>query len=147
MCYVSTLRCLSNWNTLAYFSYFDKIKVGSGEDLEARGSVVGWGTMLQIGRSRFRFQMWWLDLSIDLFLPHALRPWGRLSPVAEIFLGGKERPAHKANNLTAICEPIVQKMWEPRPLTTLWAFTACCRVSFTFVYEMNFLSVCLCVCV
>jgi hypothetical protein len=31
----------------------------------------------------------------------------------------------KADNLTAICEPIVWKMWEPRRLTTLWASTAC----------------------
>jgi hypothetical protein len=45
---------------------------------------------------------------------------------------GKERPARKAD-VTAICEPIVKKMWEPRRLTTLstlWAFTACCRNSF-----------------
>jgi hypothetical protein len=38
----------------------------------------------------------------------------------------------KADNLTAICEPIVQKMWKPRCLTTLWDFTACYRDSFTF---------------
>jgi hypothetical protein len=38
---------------------------------------------------------------------------------------GKGQPARKADNLTAICEPIVKKMWEPRPLTTLRAFTAC----------------------
>jgi hypothetical protein len=46
------------------------------------------------------------------------------------FPGGKGQPAHKADNLTAIC---VKKMWEPRHLTTLWAFTACYRDSFTFV--------------
>jgi hypothetical protein len=45
--------------------------------------------------------------------------------------GGKGRPARKADNLTAICMPIVWKMWEPRRLTTLWAFTACHRNSFT----------------
>jgi hypothetical protein len=28
--------------------------------------------------------------------------------------GGKRRPARKADILTTICEPIVQKMWEPR---------------------------------
>jgi hypothetical protein len=33
--------------------------------------------------------------------------------------GGKGRPARKADNLTAICEPIVYKTWEPRRLTTL----------------------------
>jgi hypothetical protein len=46
--------------------------------------------------------------------------------------GGKGRPAREADNLTATCEPIVWKMWEPRRLTTLWAFTACYRDSFTF---------------
>jgi hypothetical protein len=35
--------------------------------------------------------------------------------------GGKRWPARKADILTAICEPIVYKMWEPRRLTTLWA--------------------------
>jgi hypothetical protein len=45
---------------------------------------------------------------------------------------GKRRPARGTDNLTAICEPIVYKMWEPRRLTTLWAFTACYRDSFTF---------------
>jgi hypothetical protein len=40
------------------------------------------------------------------------------------FSVGKGRSARKADNLTAICEP--------RRLTTLWAFTACYRNSFTF---------------
>jgi hypothetical protein len=44
--------------------------------------------------------------------------------------GDKERPAHKADNLT-IREPIVWKMWEPQHLTTIWASTACYRDSFT----------------
>jgi hypothetical protein len=41
---------------------------------------------------------------------------------------GIGRPARKADNLTTICEPIV---WEPRRLTTLWAFTADYMVKFT----------------
>jgi hypothetical protein len=36
--------------------------------LWARGSVVGWGTMLQAGRSRVRFSMRSLPFSIDLIL-------------------------------------------------------------------------------
>jgi hypothetical protein len=38
--------------------------------------------------------------------------------------GGKGRPECKADSLTAICEPIVWKMWEPRRLTNLPASTA-----------------------
>jgi hypothetical protein len=50
--------------------------------------------------------------------------------------GGKGRPARKADNLTAICEPIVLIMWDPRRLTILWAFTACYRDSFTFFFYL-----------
>jgi hypothetical protein len=51
---------------------------------------------------------------------------------------GKMRPAREADYLTAICEPIVYKMWEPQHLTTLWASTACYRDSFTFLlYARN----------
>jgi hypothetical protein len=42
------------------------------------------------------------------------------------------QPARKTDDLTAIYEPIIYKMWEPRRLTTLWASTACYRDSFTF---------------
>jgi hypothetical protein len=47
--------------------------------------------------------------------------------------GGKGRLARGADSLTAICEPTVYKMWEPRRLTALWAFTACYRDSFTIL--------------
>jgi hypothetical protein len=43
--------------------------------------------------------------------------------------GGKGWPG---DNLAAICEPIVYKMWQPRSLRALWACTACCSDSFTF---------------
>jgi hypothetical protein len=33
------------------------------------------------------------------------------------FSWGKGRPARKAENLIAICEPIVSKIWKPRRLT------------------------------
>jgi hypothetical protein len=39
--------------------------------------------------------------------------------------GGKGRPARKvAVKLSAICKPIVYKMWDSRRLTTLYIFTA-----------------------
>jgi hypothetical protein len=46
--------------------------------------------------------------------------------------GGKGRPACKVDNLIAICEPVVEKMWESRRLATLWASVACYRDSLTF---------------
>jgi hypothetical protein len=39
-------------------------------------------------------------------------------------MGPRNLP-HKADNLTAICEPNVYTMWEPRHLTTLKASMAC----------------------
>jgi hypothetical protein len=54
-------------------------------------------------------------------------------------------PVHKADNLTATCEPTAYKMWEPLHLTTLWAFTTCYRDSFTFTLPtgMSFTSLAL----
>jgi len=45
----------------------------------ARGSAVGCGTALQVGRSWVRFPMVSLEFFIDIILPAALWPWSRLS--------------------------------------------------------------------
>jgi hypothetical protein len=47
---------------------------------------------------------------------------------------GKGREARKADNLTAICEPIVSATWEPRCLTTLWACMACIEINLPLLY-------------
>ena len=44
-----------------------------------RGGVAGRGTVLQAGRSRFRFPMGLLGIFIDLILLAALWAWDRLS--------------------------------------------------------------------
>jgi hypothetical protein len=59
------------------------------------------------------------------------RPFNR-NEYQESSWGGKERPARKADNLTAICESIVYTIWEPRRLTTLWASEACYKDTFFY---------------
>jgi hypothetical protein len=77
-----------------------------------------------------------LDFSIYLILAVALMALGSTQPATEMSTrnlpGGRGLPARGADNLTAIFESIVYKIWEPRRLTTLWAFMACYRDSFTF---------------
>jgi hypothetical protein len=62
---------------------------------------------------------------------------GSTQPLTEISTRnlprGKGRLARKADNLTAICEPIVYKMWEPRRLTTLWASQPVKEIASTFL--------------
>jgi hypothetical protein len=97
----------------------------------ARGSVVGWGTVLQsrevagsIPDEVIGFLNWPNPSSRTMAL-------GSTQPLTEMSTknlpGGKRPPA--------ICEPIVYKMWEPQHLTTLWAFMACYRDSFIFFSE------------
>jgi hypothetical protein len=101
----------------------------------ARGSVVGWGTTLQAGRSRIRFPTRWLDFTIHFNPSSRTMVLNSTQPLTEIstrnLLGGKGRPTRKAD-LTAICEPTVLKIWQPWRLTTLWASTTCYSDRCTF---------------
>jgi hypothetical protein len=67
--------------------------------------------MLQAGRSRVRFPMRLLKVSVHLILPAALWALGPTQPLTEMSTrnlpGGKKRTAREADNLTAICESIV----------------------------------------
>jgi hypothetical protein len=55
-------------------------------------------------------------ISIGLILPAALWPLGSAQPPTEMSTrdlpGDKRRPALKADNLTAICQPIIYKNME-----------------------------------
>jgi hypothetical protein len=71
---------------------------------------------------------------------------GSTQPLTEICTrnlpAGKGRPAPKADNLTAISGPSVYKMWDPRRLTSLWAYMACYRDRFTLPYQYRFFGNC-----
>jgi hypothetical protein len=94
--------------------------------------------MQQAGRSWVRFLLWPLNCFNSLN-PYSLtkalgfaHPLSEMSNRYEYLLGVKPRPARKADNLTAICDPTVERMWESRRLTIPWAFNACYRdISFS----------------
>jgi hypothetical protein len=92
--------------------------------------------MLQAGRSRVRVPMRW---SISSFQPHLAL--GSTRPLTEMSTrnlpGSKGRPARKADNLPAICEPIIYILWGTQRLSTLWASMAWYRDSFTFFTQYH----------
>jgi hypothetical protein len=47
--------------------------------VEARGGALGWGTALQVVRSRFPFPSVSLECFIYIIFPASLWPWGWLS--------------------------------------------------------------------
>jgi hypothetical protein len=73
--------------------------------------LIAYGTTPQAGRWRVRL----LEFPIDLILSVALWPWGDSASNRNEYQEsswGKERLACKADNLNAICEPTLYKMWE-----------------------------------
>jgi hypothetical protein len=100
--------------------------------------------MLQAGSSRVRYSMRSMDFTVGPNPSSRTMALGSTQPLTEIstrnLLGGKGLPTRKADNLTAICEPIVYKIWEPRRLTTLWASAVCYRDRFTSCYLVKYLT-------
>jgi hypothetical protein len=95
-------NCNVHWrNSLQQIYYKHGCTVLDGP----RGSIVGWGTMLQAGKSRVRFPMRSLDFFFNL-PNHSSRTIALKStqPLTEMstrnFPGRKGRPALKADKLT-----------------------------------------------
>jgi hypothetical protein len=68
------------------------------------GSVVGSGAMLQAGK-------WWVRMPMRSLSTSRITTLGLTQSLTEMCIrnipGSKERLAHKADNLTAMCEPIL----------------------------------------
>jgi hypothetical protein len=73
----------------------------------------------------------WMQL--QKFINSFDRPRVRLSLLTEMGIrnlpGGRGLSVYKDDNLTAICELIAYKVWEPRRLTIPWASMASYRES------------------
>jgi hypothetical protein len=80
----------------------------------AHGSTVSWGTTLQAGRLRVRVLMRWIFFYFYLPNPSSCTmALGSTCPLIEMSTrnlpGCKGQPAHKADNLTTICELSVSR--------------------------------------
>jgi hypothetical protein len=95
----------------------------------ARDTVVGWGIMLQAGRSRVLFPMRSLDFSIDLNYGPRVDLNSNRNEYQESFWGGTGSRRLRLTTWPPSESRLSIKMWEPRRLTNLWASTACYRDS------------------
>jgi hypothetical protein len=103
---VKSASSFPSLNQKSYFTFCLQISANSLLCLGARGNAVGWGTRLQAGRSRVQVPM----RSLDIFnLPNPssqTTALGSTQPLTEMstrnILGGKGRPARKADNLPIV---------------------------------------------
>jgi hypothetical protein len=65
-----------------------------------------------ISREVIGFLIYLISVSC-IMVRRSTQPLTEISTRNPFFVGCKERPARKAENLTAICEPIIYKMWDP----------------------------------
>jgi hypothetical protein len=105
-----------------------------------RGSVVGWGTMLQAAKSRFRFPMRSLDFFNWLNPSTRTTVVGSTQPLTEMNTRNLPGELNGGRRITVITSlPSVNRLSKKYGildvLTTLWASTACYRDSFTFYWH------------
>jgi hypothetical protein len=121
------------WGRRKYGHILDEEPFAKG----ACGSVVGWGTMLQAGRSRDPVPMRWICFNLPnpssrTMALGSTQPLTEMNEYEESSWGVKGGRRVRLTSLPLRAD-FLDKMWEPRRLTTLWAFTACYRDSFTIL--------------
>jgi hypothetical protein len=92
---------------------------------------------LQAGRSRVRFPMRPLDF-FNLPNPSSCTvALGSTQPLIEMSIRNLPEGVNSGRSirLTAICWPIDQKMWDPRCLTTLWAFRPVTGIALSYLHK------------
>jgi hypothetical protein len=104
--------------------------------LKWRGSIVNFSFSIRSVKERHSYiTMLHLCVATAIIPDITLLVIVNAIPLTEISITNlprrKGRQTRKADNLTAICEPIIYKMWEPRYVTSLWVSTACHRNGFT----------------
>ena len=103
----------SRWNCVKCHTY---IYTCFGTD---RGGAVGWGTALQVRRSRVRFPM----LSLESFWAHygpGVDSASNRNEYREYFLEVKSGRCVGLTTLPPSCADCLE-IWEPQPPGTLWA--------------------------
>jgi hypothetical protein len=121
--------CLQwHWKTITRYKF--RYHFGLNLKHNFRGNAVGWGYKSEclVFDSRCHWTFWPKPSSRTMSVGSSQL---QTEMNTRNLAGDKGRPARKANNPTATCEPNVYKMWEPRRLTTLWASTVCYRDIFT----------------
>jgi hypothetical protein len=91
--------------------------------------------MLQAASSRDRVLMRWIFQFTESFQPHygpGLDSASNRNEYQESSWGVKGGRGVGLTTLPLSVSQLSRKMWEPRHPTTLWAFTACYRDSFSF---------------